>query len=444
MDERLKITFEWLARDVGDDIARAFAASIGIAVDNIDLTCLNDSRARTTRETVRGCAWHLAMWFASNWWRLRWEPDGRRTAREDVDWQVAHNLASAGGGVVWPDIVFDSDGDTVGVSLESSTEAPPFEPVRYLNVASARVSTREFERTVDLFLEAVCERGAALKIREGTVSDLWREVQAERRDEEISRQRKWEALAGYDPDEAPEQVLNSIVEAGQRFGRRASEEVASDARHDTVRVLEAIRNLPSSGAVSVILPDLAGGARSSTGAASEPPWQQAESLARQARQEWHLGDGPLSNQVLAGLVGARADLFTEAAGGTLAMPFVLQGEAGEASRLSLTCKPPTSRRFAVSRLLGDHLFFATQDRLRPATGTKTVRQKVQRAFAQAFLCPFEALMSQLGTRTPDDDDIEMASGYFSVSPLMVRTTLVNKGVLSRSELGQARGAYAAV
>lgn len=79
------------------------------------------------------------------------------------------------------------------------------------------------------------------------------------------------------------------------------------------------------------------------------------------------------------------------------------------------------------------------ERLLPATDTQTFRQKFQRAFAQAFLYPFDALQDKLGTKTPDDDDIADAAEYFQVSPLLVRHVLVNKGVLERDGLNQQAG-----
>ena len=49
---------------------------------------------------------------------------------------------------------------------------------------------------------------------------------------------------------------------------------------------------------------------------------------------------------------------------------------------------PASRRFALLRLVGDHLTAPRDDKLLPAARyAKTQRQKFQRAFAQEFLVP---------------------------------------------------------
>jgi hypothetical protein len=53
------------------------------------------------------------------------------------------------------------------------------------------------------------------------------------------------------------------------------------------------------------------------------------------------------------------------------------------------------RRFALARLVGDHLYAHAADRVLPATDAGTARQKFQRAFAQAMLYPFDTLRERL-------------------------------------------------
>jgi hypothetical protein len=43
-------------------------------------------------------------------------------------------------------------------------------------------------------------------------------------------------------------------------------------------------------------------------------------------------------------------------------------------------------------------------------------------------------VEKINTTQPGDDDIAEAAAHFEVSPLMVRTTLVNKGELDRETL----------
>ena len=69
----------------------------------------------------------------------------------------------------------------------------------------------------------------------------------------------------------------------------------------------------------------------------------------------------------------------------------------------------TSRRFALARLVADHIVAPETESLLPSTDAATTRQRFQRAFAQEFLCPFEDLMEYLQTERPDSDAIERAA-----------------------------------
>ena len=106
-----------------------------------------------------------------------------------------------------------------------------------------------------------------------------------------------------------------------------------------------------------------------------------------------------------------------------------KGEADFAVWLSKSWA--TGKRFELARLVGDHLYSRDEEWLLPATGAKTDRQKVQRAFAQHFLCPIDDLKAFLNTEIPNTEQMEAAAREFGVSPLLIRNTLVNHGVIDR-------------
>ena len=438
MGNRFDISLEWFPYSAGSETDRVFSAFIGLSADGRCLTRLDDRLGMTVRDRMYGCAWQLAQWFAANWWRLRWESGSRQSMRDNIDWGMSHSMASAGGGFIWPNIIFDSDGETIGIDLKPDTQPPPYEPVSYLNSVNTRIPASDFVQTIDGFLDSVLRRGEAIGVQDNEIDDLWREVLEERRDPEASRYRKWEAITGYDPDEAPEALLNGIAEASNLYGCCAAEEIAAIQR-ESLAILESLSSVPMQDSVCVVLPSREDLGISPDGTASEPPWAKAERLAACVRQKLDLGTASVPDKTLADMIGASAEMFSEGNVAKVAMPFALREAQGTASRLFLTRKPATSRRFAVSRLIGDQFRFGGQERLLPATDTQTFRQKFQRAFAQAFLCPFDALQDKLGTKTPDDDDIADAAEYFQVSPLLVRNVLVNKGVLERDGLNQQAG-----
>jgi Zn-dependent peptidase ImmA (M78 family) len=105
----------------------------------------------------------------------------------------------------------------------------------------------------------------------------------------------------------------------------------------------------------------------------------------------------------------------------------------------MRAKVETGRRFEIMRLVADHIVASAEDRLLPATKAKTDRQKFQRAFSQEFLLPFDELYHRLdqprrGENEISDDDIDDVAREYIVSPLMVRTVLVNQGFLPREVL----------
>jgi hypothetical protein len=51
-----------------------------------------------------------------------------------------------------------------------------------------------------------------------------------------------------------------------------------------------------------------------------------------------------------------------------------------------------------------------------------------------MLCPVEDLKGFVATDQPTDDQIEEAANEFEVSPLLIKTTLVNQGLLELQAL----------
>ena len=436
MPEELRIECKWLGRPTGSAVARSFFADIGLAVGEDWLTQLEDSEASTVRNHVRGCAYQLATWFAMNWWRLRWEPEIPGWWK-DSNWRVAHSVASAGNGYVWPNVIFAADGDSLAVASLPRTKAAVFEPVRYLNRIQTRVSASEFERKVDAFMEGILSRLESRQVGETELKALWMEILEERNDPKTSERRKLEAMAGFDPDEAPSALLRQLLEGEDQFGRDAVAEVTAEARDSASEVLGLIRDLVRAKAKSkegrfrVLLPDL--DIPSQFAEHLERPWQKGAALATIARQQWNLDGEPVNNKSLGELLDANATLFTHGSTAGTRIPFGVRKGSGDAFDVYFGSPNETSRRFAMCRMIGDHLYFRNEEKLLPATRAKTARQQFQRAFAQEFLCPIQALRQQLPSH-PDEDDISNVAKHFRVSPLLVRTTLVNKGELDREAL----------
>lgn len=436
MNESLKLECEWWGSANGEkDISQLCRGAIGISVGEDCLTRLEDLWGNTVRNRLNASAHTLATWFAGNWWRLRWEPE-TPSSRIDVDWRMSHSMASAGEGYCWPNILFASDGDTLAVASRA-TRGRVMGSVRYLNEINTRITAKAFESGIDAFLMLVLSRLHGEGHGNSELSQLWAEVQKERGDPRLTQWRRLEAICGYNPGEAPESMIEMLVADTAQLGGRALEEVAAEGRHSTSKMLKEILDLAKSntkatdGGFRCRMPELSAGIKHD---AKARPWKQASKLAQVARKEWGLGKKPVTNKQLANLMGTTQSAFTDRTKAPTPMPIVLRTGTDGGFDLYLDSVWSTSRRFATTRLLGDHLYQSNGGRLIPATHAKTSRQQFQRAFAQEFLCPFDALLEKIQTDQPDEEDITEAASFFEVSTWVVQTTLVNKGELDRETL----------
>jgi hypothetical protein len=426
------VVSHWLAREHGDPIARATLGQLELKVNARSLTLLEDRLARANRPFANLSAYDLAIWFAANWWRLRWEPE-----RAGTDWRLSHSFTGVGNGYVWPNVTMLSDGEQVVLQVRP-TGGAEWEPIRYLEHCNLVLSAADFEAAIDSFIAEVLARLAGCGLSETELHSLWNEVRVERSDPEITLLRKLEALLGFDAGAAPDEIIDSLHSDAQEDGYTAVEEVAAGfaaEAHQVIRsALESLDQKEELSSEKII--ELA--ERRADWRSAGLPWQQACVAARIAREMWNLDGRPLRDDDLMGLLGSDANFI-----GQPALP-ATQMAAGRWSapdrsswRILLRSPVRVGRRFELCRLVADCLVAPSGELLLPATAAKTSRQKFQRAFAQELLCPFEALQARLGLGAPEDEQIEEAAEYFDVSPLLVRTTLVNKGILPRAEIETA-------
>jgi hypothetical protein len=202
MEKSLKtqfdINFKWSGREFGSALDRATLADVSIAANGFQAMECYELIPNSVSPTARLSAYALATWLAANWWRLRWEPE-----RNNLDWQLSHKVSAAGEGYLWPDLCFASDGLAILVKSKASPSGRPEELVRYLNNFEAYIPAPDFERGIDNFIEGVIARVVGMNIGDTHLAGLWSEVLKERRDSELTQQRKLEAMMGFDPDESP-------------------------------------------------------------------------------------------------------------------------------------------------------------------------------------------------------------------------------------------------
>lgn len=435
----LDITTEW-SQEPGCDLAEvpgtvvedeASLSEIRIRIGETLLTRALDVEMMEMRGGGTLSAYRLAEWLTWNWWRLRWEPAQRNVP--SVSWRQAHDLASIGGGWLWPHLTIRSDGIRVLVDATPSRDAET-EPLRYLTNATRAISADDFESGVDCLIERVLVRLDEWSLSQTDLRAIWDELTVERNDPESALYRRIEAIFGFDVDEAEPAQIEQVIEDGRSLGIEAMSEVVADQPLTADHLRHAARTQGFDA-------DPASGTRPPIGSVIHPereaPWRIGTDAARALRRQERLGDGPIADGRLAELYGVRERALLDtntSIGGPLAFALGGDGIAGPGSRVVLRSKWRVGRRFEVARLLADRVLVPdTKERLRPATRAHTYRQKMQRAFAAELLCPFAGLAEFLDDDLSDDAREEAAAEY-GVSSLAVTSILANNELLERAEI----------
>jgi hypothetical protein len=426
-DERLQIDTHWERLERGAPEERATFAALGIHVGDRWLTEAEDLFVGRTRREVHLSAYRLAEWFTWNWWRLRWEP-----FRQSESWNLAHKMATIGGGYVWPNVTIVTDGERVILDPIPS-EPRPSEPLRYLSSIPLLVSADSFEAGVETFVRRVIEQLRSSSVDRTNLNDLWESLSAERTDAKLFRFRKLEALLGWDPGEASDALIERLQEEAADLGADAIEELAANGIGEQVPIdraglvaIAAIDGIDANPRDAASL-----GTRRQELPHEAPAWLRGARAAQMLREQENLGDNPLSDDRLCELSGvARGATAPHAARAPLS--FELDDSAVRGT-VVLRSRHNNARRFDLARILGDRNLEQTAERLRPVTRSRTYRQKAQRAFAAEFLCPIEPLIVFLDNDL-SEEAYEEAGSYFHVSEQTVKLQLLNNHVLRHEDV----------
>ena len=428
MPNELTISADWERLDDGPAEERACFAALGIRCGNIWLTEGSDAYVNRIRPTPLLSAYHLAQWLAWNWWRLRWEPRSRA-----ADWPFAHRLTAIGHGYVWPNITIFSDGERTAL-IAKPTQERDSTPFRYISDFAAVVASRHFESAVDTFVEQVRGQLRYEKVSETNLDHVWEDVREERRDPDTAKRRKFEALLGWDADEADEAKVERLIADSKALGEAAMNEVAADhPQGGDLLTAGTLRDIAAHGGFDASPRDVVRLAPRTAPHRSPdvPAWRLGSAAARALREQEKLGSGPISNDTLGRLSGVHARTLTDLSPGP---PISFALDNGVATgRVVLRSRWETGRRFDLARLLGDRIVGSSGGKLFPATRAYTYRQKMQRSFAAELLAPFEAVDEMLAGDFSMEKQQD-AAAHFNVWEVTIRTLLVNHHRLEREEL----------
>jgi hypothetical protein len=375
----------------------------------------------------------LAFWLVDNWWRLRYECIP--VSAWNSDWLLAHDLSSIGG-YAWPRLRLWAEGTQIGL-WSRSDPVGVVGPVRYLTDALTLIPADVFEKEVDRFLDVISSEAAGLASDWMALREQVEALAVERNDPEQAAWRILEAQLGYDVGEAPDALMESLSALRDEYGDEAVAEAAmAIPGSEAAAVLETEIEAAKEHHWKCDLRQIASLANNVIQKSNEPPWKLAEAAAAAVRKVAALPDGPLGNAALAEILHVRSAAFERAhATEHGARAYGLRLNTGDHEEIvSVSSRWPTGRRFQFARALGDAMW--SQERLGPLTRAKSPRQKFQRAFAQSLLCPYEALAAYIENDV-SEEALAAAARYFSVSEVLVKNVLADKGILERPSLMHA-------
>jgi hypothetical protein len=404
-------------------------AALSVTVGDIVMTRLVRPGANTTSDAVCIPAAPLGFWIADHWWRLRWEP---KPGKPDDDWRMAHSMPAIGHGHAWPPITIWGDRDRV--MLISRADPPGVaSPARYLTNAVTFARGEDFEVVADGLLDA--SAATAPERDRAALTGLIRALREERASPEQAEWRRMEASCGFDPDKAPETLIETMLGFSKLYAVADVEEAASAAPGPhTAAVLNEAVALAEHGPTVDLRPVVKATKLQRPMADGVPPWVLAEEAAKVVRQQIGRPTDPIWNKRLAELAAISVGELTDHVVPSVPYGLRLARKRGEQT-VFMAAKWSFDRRFQLARAMGDAIWTGGSS-LGPMSSAATARQKFQRAFAAALLCPIEGLDGFLEGQEPTDADIAAAARHFHVNEQTVRTVLVNKHLMERRRLGE--------
>lgn len=424
------IVYQWESSVNESPEENQTSSLIKIFIDNNIVTRNENEWSKSIHDDMRVSAYPLALWLASSWWRLRWEPLPMQTdGIPPLSWRMAHEMIAAGHGYLWPRLLFASDRENIQVWAVGQAENKQNDPIRYLNNSYCSISGLHFERKVDEFINGVLARLDAVGLKKHTLHELWSEVLEERNNPEVTQYRKIEAMLGWEPDEGSQELIDIFLKLNTKAGEDAVSEIATacvigDPKTTLNKIISITKSQGIEGRIDPKLLDVSNKINT-----AGPTWERGRLLAHAVRNAASINDDTVSDDTICDLVGITTkNAFPEYGIDRNIVGLATREINSDKVNFHFRRNRKVSRRFEISRFLCEHLMANKNDSWLPLTDAKTARQKVQRAFAAEFLCPINNLVNYLSSDF-SKDSIEDAADYFKVSPLAVETQLVNNRVL---------------
>lgn len=420
MKEAFSIDTEWLSspNTVKDEDK---IANITINLLGKNLTENYDIYERQKQSSVALAPYPMALWFASNWWRLRWEVT---PSNPTTDWRMSHMLSAAGYGYSWPTIGFQTDGEIIRIT-SLPTSGMNGASVIYNTSCSEIITANKFESTVTSFI-----KDCNTKFGDSDISSLWEIIQEEKDDKELATYRQLEARLGFDAGEGPESEILAIMEHAKNFGHDSTQEISNYLykEQETIDKIQSLEKGSSGLAITICdLSSLRTYAKQKN--KDTLPWDLGYELAQEARRIWGI-NSIFSTEELCNILNISQDNLFSDQNSDLGLGVK---HSKDAFQILLKKKHIVSQRFMLARMICDAIIAPDEDKILSATTNKTARQKTQRAFAAELLCPIELIKESLGNDYNNRDNWADVADDFKVSMLVVQSQLANHNIIDSFE-----------
>ena len=414
----LRIEFKWI--DAGrsvDRLSSATMAELVIVATGVVLTSHVDRQNHSYADEITVPLHPVAGWLTSWWWAIFHEY-GEWAVEEDAEYLQRHDMAFAGAGFVYPNVLLQPTGRFM--EIRSRHAARRHSPIEFLRKSTTQVPLDQAEAEFSKLITAVVERLRLDGLSGSDVEEDWEAIGALKPEEMAFCEAA--GRFGLDPFDARQEDAAAI----ERLGVAAEPSLRDDlfglvspchaeALLEGVRAARDRAEAERSGSAWT---SLAAGPPPST--ASALPWEAGFAFARWARERMNLDGEPLSFQ-------------GDQAVATVDLEVGADRLSGVVSSTSPTCalRPGglrTSRRFTQARAVGDYLMRATPG---PSllTSMRTDRQSRTRSFAAEFLAPAEGIRARLagprGRRIVDADLIDAIADEYGVSSSVVAHKIQN-------------------
>lgn len=371
----------------------------------------------------------LARWFGNSFWRLTSETGPGWEQTPDFSWQMAHQMQASGEGYVWPNLLLYSNDRQISLVAGKQDEwQSRMQGCQFVTEAICQLSIGQVREELLRFIgeSSRITHEEELEYRHG-------QILKELAEEDFRHYRELEAMLGYDPDCAPESLIDLFADSELDYSSLA--EIASGlnplAGVKQEDQEEKFGNIVSNDNGLAVRFDLPRHAL----AKSEDPWTGGRKLAKWLRKQLGLdSDSWIAPQTLLDCLRLTKGQFEDLPAVQDASLCAMDDNRATIKILEGRSRQPQNLRFQAARIIGAWLTTPVDARWFTLTKSMSWEQQCQRNFAAEFLAPINAISNMLKeTGITGADNIRRVAEHFLVSPMTICHSLASHGLIDKQE-----------